>query len=151
MPALATTMSRRPWRSSACLTRSSACAGSRTSTPSDEPPISAASEASASSSKPATTTVAPHAASARAVAAPIPWLAPVTTATVPVSSTGSVCQALRLRQLQRRDLVGVEHREPRVTVRRDGNAYGLAALDHLRLQVDDTCRRDPGDRPGAAL
>src|SRR3954469_13017829 len=85
-PALLMTVSSRP---SSCAVRSTAawaCARSVTSASIASPPISPASASSRSLRRAATATVAPCAASARAVASPIPLLAPVTSATVSWSS-----------------------------------------------------------------
>src|SRR3954451_1787861 len=85
-PALLMTVSSRP---SSCAVRSTAacaCSRSVTSASIASPPISPASASSRSLRRAATATVAPCAASARAVASPIPLLAPVTSATVSRSS-----------------------------------------------------------------
>src|SRR3954451_11080901 len=85
-PALLMTVSSRP---SSCAVRSTAawaCARSVMSASIASPPISPASASSRSLRRAATATVDPCAASARAVASPIPLLAPVTSATVSWSS-----------------------------------------------------------------
>src|SRR5437763_10559249 len=90
-PALLKAASRRPQASRVCATRRSTEAGSPTSvgTASAWPPealMSSATAARACSSRAASTTVAPAAAKVRTAAAPMPRLAPVMMATLPVRS-----------------------------------------------------------------
>src|SRR5215470_13122292 len=70
---------------SACRARSAAPPGTARSQPSATPPVRPATSASRSSSRPLSSRLAPAAASAVAVAAPIPDDAPVTSATAPSS------------------------------------------------------------------
>src|SRR5216683_718962 len=90
IPALLTSVSRRPSSLTACSTTSRACRWSVTSAgaASAVPPASRIVEASSASRSPrraTRATAAPSAASLTAVAAPIPLLDPVTSATVPAS------------------------------------------------------------------
>ena len=89
-PALFTSTSTRSKRSAIDSTKASTASGSRTSssalsTGRPSPSMSAATSASRSAWRSQIATVAPHRANRRAVARPIPWAAPVTTATRSVS------------------------------------------------------------------
>ena len=103
MPALATSVSRRPKRSTAVAIRRRPSSGDRTSisTATIFPGYSASSASSRSLRLAPTTTFAPAPASSRAVARPIPALAPVMATTVSFRSSiapvyGSVRAARRL-------------------------------------------------------
>src|SRR5947209_4970136 len=90
-PALLTNVSSRPWRSSAVSITLAASLGSRTSPVAHEQgaPISPAARSNGSWRRPVIRTLAPHAASSRAVASPSPVPPPVTSATCPSSSPGT--------------------------------------------------------------
>src|SRR4051794_3249645 len=85
-PALLMTMSSRPSSRTVRSTAATACSRSVASVSIDRPPICSASASRRSLRRAATATVAPSAASARAVASPMPLLAPVTRATVSCSA-----------------------------------------------------------------
>ena len=87
MPALCTTMSIEPCRDTACSTMRLPASSAVTSTCSAVPWTSLATAASASpaAGTSTATTVAPSRAMTRAISAPMPRAAPVTTATLPAS------------------------------------------------------------------
>src|SRR3954447_14426449 len=102
MPALLTRTSRRPRRSRACWTASAARSGSvmSASMTRDDPPSASMSPASSSSRgrrRATMPTVAPSRASRRAVAAPMPLLAPVTSATAPAMGLSVIASTPRAR------------------------------------------------------
>src|SRR4051794_29707783 len=88
-PALLTSASRRPKRSSAKPTMRSAETGSRTSPATQEAPMAEAAEASTSSRRPQITTDAPQRTSSAAAARPSPVPPPVTSTTRPSSRPGA--------------------------------------------------------------
>src|SRR5689334_3669177 len=110
-PALLTTMSSRP---SSCAVRSTAptaCSRSVTSASMARPPISALSASRRCLRRAATATVAPCSARARAVASPMPLLAPVTSATVPCSAV-VMARGLPQDDARTRDALRVHPVEP---------------------------------------
>src|SRR5690349_15145346 len=132
-PALLMTMSSRPSSPTAARTAALAWSRSLTSAWIARPPISPTSASSRSLRRATTATVAPSAASARAVASPMPLLAPVTSATVP-SSLRPMRAALHL-QLRGGGLAAERrlHRDALALADLEGHGHPARLADRRRL------------------